>query len=140
MWRHYHSFEFAFLYGNAQIGEMILPANAAHAVDGGVRSALRRWRIVICIETCGAIMPRKEIRRGTTARGEPEGSAKVTGPDPELPLPHERDENAEEQRHPGDPKIEQAHDDLNRGLLDTEAREKATMTFNRRWPRSRRRP
>ena len=33
MWRHYHSFEFAFLYANAQIGEMILRANAARAEE-----------------------------------------------------------------------------------------------------------
>ena len=85
-------------------------------------------------------MPRKRITRGSAITGEPEGSAKVTGPHPELPLPHERDENAEEQRHPADPKIEQAHDDLKRGLRDTEVREKATDAFNRRWPRSRRRP
>ena len=33
MWRHYHSFQSAFLYANAQIGEMILRANAARAEE-----------------------------------------------------------------------------------------------------------
>lgn len=47
-------------------------------------------------------------------------------------LPHEHDESPE--RGPMDPAVVQAHDDLSRGLIDTDRRQDAPRVFERARP------
>jgi hypothetical protein len=52
-------------------------------------------------------------------------------------MPHEHDESPDTPR-PEEPVTTQAHDDVSRGLVDTERRGDATEVFNRRGPSSKR--
>ena len=52
---------------------------------------------------------------------------------PRLPLPHDRDESAAEERHPKDPVIEQAGKDVGRGLRDTDVRGEVGAVFDRKF-------
>ena len=56
-----------------------------------------------------------------------------TNTKPRLPLPHDRDESAADSGHPKDPVIEQAGKDVDRGLRDTDLRDKAGEAFDRKF-------
>jgi hypothetical protein len=83
-----------------------------------------------------AIMPGKRQKPRPNPGGKPGPDAKIPGPTPAFPLPHERDENAAEQEQDNpDPRIEQAHDDLKSGQRDTDQRGKAVDQFDRKFTR-----
>lgn len=52
---------------------------------------------------------------------------------PQLPLPHDRDESTRNKGHETDPVIDQAHEDIEQGKVDTDLRGKAGEAFERRW-------
>ena len=52
---------------------------------------------------------------------------------PRLPLPHDRDEAADQQGHPVEPVIEQAGKDVEQGLKDTDLRGTAAEKFDRKF-------
>ena len=52
---------------------------------------------------------------------------------PSLPLPHERDQTTRKKDHPADAVIDQAKQDVDSGLQDTDQRGRAGEIFDRRW-------
>ena len=52
---------------------------------------------------------------------------------PALPLPHERDQTTRQKDHPADAVIDQAKQDVENGLQDTDLRGSAGEIFDRRW-------
>lgn len=60
------------------------------------------------------------------------------GGSPALPLPHDRDESTTEQQHPVDPAMEQARQDVKKGLQDTDLRGNAAAVFDNKWSRRKR--
>jgi hypothetical protein len=50
-----------------------------------------------------------------------------------LPLPHERDQTTRKKEHPADAVIDQAKQDVDNGLQDTDLRGRAGEVFDRRW-------
>ena len=55
-----------------------------------------------------------------------------------LPLPHDRDESTTGQQHPVDPAMEQAGEDVKKGLRDTDLRGNAAAIFDNKWSRRKR--
>ena len=83
--------------------------------------------------------PRNSGRRplvGADRKQNPPATGAVKTPD--VPLPHERDQSTQMKEHPSANVIEQAKDDVDAGLQETDLRGRAGEVFDRRWTGRRR--
>ena len=82
-----------------------------------------------------------DTSKNTTTRSGIAGSGAIDagsggtdkGTTPRLPLPHDRDETADQQGKETEPVIDQAQKDVARGLTDTDRRGDAAQTFDDRF-------
>ena len=71
-----------------------------------------------------------KINEGTAGADHVGSGGTDKGTAPRLPLPHDRDEAADQQRKEIEPVIEQAQKDIARGLTDTDRRGDAAQKFD----------
>ena len=70
-------------------------------------------------------------RQGRTTPVQSTGTGAKDVPQAAPRLPHEHDESSDSQQSPPRPKMKQAHDDVERGLVDTDRGPPADATYER---------
>jgi hypothetical protein len=106
---------------------------APHRLDGTGRRIITHTSFPNCTPPMSRAPSANPQQRRSVGKTLPAARRRPgVAPSP-LGLPHERDETTMKKEHPVDPVIEQARDDVERGLVDTDLRERAGEVFRRRW-------